>query len=139
MKQSRPGVPVPNIILKQYTPDRRLCVVHALNEYLRRTEKLRGQNKSLFVSYLKPYNNVTTTTISHWLRNVMFFSGIDTSKFKSHSVRSASASRVKLKNIPVSEIMKVAGWSSEQTFSIYYNKPIIIQEFSYANALLSGN
>lgn len=79
LNQSRPGIPVPKIILKQYTPDKRLCVVHALNEYLRRTEKLRGQNKSLFVSYLKLYNNITTSTINRWLWNVMFLSGIDTS------------------------------------------------------------
>ena len=73
---------VPYVVLKQYTPDRRLCVVNRLTEYIKRTESLRGDNTSLFISYLKPFGCVTTSTISRWLRNVMFLSGIDVTKFK---------------------------------------------------------
>lgn len=139
LKQSRPGISVPNVVLRQYTPDRRLCVVNTLTEYIKRTENLRGDNTSLFISYLKPFGSVTTSTISRWLRNVMFLSGIDITKFKTHSIRSASTSKAKLMNIPMCEILKVAGWTNEHTFAQYYNKTVTLNSTTYADAILSGN
>ena len=52
-------------------------------------------------------------------------------------MRSASTSKAKLCNIPVPEIMKVAGWSSQETFAVYYNKPIEQSGSSFADAVLS--
>ena len=114
------------VVLKQYTPDRTLCVVNTLREYIKRTENLRVDNNSLSISYLKPFGSVTTSTISRWLRNAMFLLGINVTKFKTHSIRSASTSRAKMMNIPMCEIMKVAGWTNEQTFARYYNKPVTL-------------
>ena len=137
LKQSKPGKSVPSVVLKRYTLDQKLCVVHTLTEYINRTKTLRGNNNALFISYLKPHCAVTTSTISRWIRSVMFLAGIDIRKFKSHSVRSASTSKAKLCNIPVPEIMKVAGWSSQETFAMYYNKPIEQSSSSFADAVLS--
>lgn len=137
LKQSKPGKSVPSVVLKRYTLDQKLCVVHTLTEYINRTKTLRGNNNALFISYLKPHYAVTTSTISRWIRSVMFLAGIDIRKFKSHSVRSASTSKAKLCNIPVPEIMKVAGWSSQETFAMYYNKPIEQSGSSFADAVLS--
>ena len=137
LKQSTPGKPVPNIVLRQYNQDKRLCVVDTLNEYINRTRDLRGNVTALVISYLKPHCAVSTSTISRWIRSVMYLAGINIEKFKSHSVRSASASKAKLCHIPVSEIMKVAGWSSQKTFALYYNIPLEHQSSSFADAVLS--
>lgn len=137
LKQCKPGRLVPNLVLRRYSIDNRLCVVSTLNEYIHRTSSLRGKVSDLFISYLKPYGSVTSSTISRWIRSVMSLAGIDVEKFKSHSVRSASASKAKLCHIPLSEIMKVAGWSNERTFAVHYDKPVEQSSSCYANAVLS--
>ena len=73
LKQSRPGSTNPVAELKTYPIDRRLCVIFALKEYLKRTEFLRQCKTCLFVSYVKPHNAVSRDTVSRWLRTVMFF------------------------------------------------------------------
>ena len=64
IKQSRPGYTTPLIKLKAYAVDRRICVVTVLNEYIRRTHLLRGDNSKLFITYLRPYRPVAKDTIS---------------------------------------------------------------------------
>lgn len=70
VKTSRPGKHVNEIILPAYAPDRRLCIVTVLSEYLKRTESLRGQQTRLLLSFTKPHNCVTRDTISRWIRTV---------------------------------------------------------------------
>ena len=64
LKQCKPGKLVPNLVLRQYSLDKRLCVVDTLKEYVKRTKSLRGDVSDLFISYLKPYGAVTSSTIS---------------------------------------------------------------------------
>ena len=116
LKQSKAGRNNPYVEVFAYPPDRRLCAVFVLKEYLRRTEPLRANNTNLFISYVKPYRTVTKDTISRWLRAVMFNSGIDCSKYKPHSIRSAATSKAKVNMVPVQDILKVAGWSSPLVF-----------------------
>lgn len=137
LKQSKPGRPVPYVTLKAFTPDRSLCVVHTLREYIRRTQTLRNEEQSLFVSYLKPHAAVTSSTISRWIKTVMALSGIDVSVYKAHSVRSASTSKAQCSFIPIGDILKVAGWSKESTFAKFYKKDIQQSDVSYADAVLS--
>ena len=119
-----------------YTPDRRIFVFKTLNEYIKRTEHLRKDENRLFISYIKPYSVVTTTTISRWIKTIMCSSGIDINRFKSHSTRSASTSKAKLVGIPLSQILSVAGWSSDKTFSQYYEKPMEHTSNSFDHAVL---
>ncbi len=53
---------------KDCVPDRRLCVVKYLNEYIDRTKDLRKTNR-LLVSLQKPHKEVTKSTISRWVKN----------------------------------------------------------------------
>lgn len=139
LKQSRPGNAVPCAKLKEFTPDRRICVYNALNVYLLKTSLLRDEEKSLFISYVKPHRAVTSSTISRWIRVVMNAAGIDCSKFKSHSVRSASSSCAKRNLIPLQDIMKTAGWAREQTFCMFYDKPVVDPSTStYSDAVLNS-
>lgn len=136
LKQCKPGRPVPYMKINCYTPDRRLCVFHSLQEYINRTSSLRNDENKLFISYMKPHKAVTTSTISRWIKTVMASSGIDVSVFKSHSVRSASTSKAKT-FIPIKEILSVAGWRNARTFADFYDKRIQDSEAGFAETVLS--
>lgn len=136
LKQTKPGKSNPVALLKAYPVDRRLCVMFTLKEYLKRTESIRDSATSLFLSYVKPHNSVSRDTISRWLRVVMSNAGIDCTKFKTHSIRSASASKAKLQFVPIEQILKVAGWSNTKTFGLYYDKPVKVDQNSFSDAVL---
>ena len=139
LKQSRRGRKNPILRLRKYTPDTRLCVVSTLDEYVLRIRDLRGTETRLFVSYIKPYKVVSSSTISRWLKTILYLSGIDVLKFKSHSVRGATTSKAKSCGVPIQDILKVAGWTNEKTFASFYDKPIesdtpgIFQEAVFGN------
>ena len=136
LKQCRKGRVSPTAKFLKYSPDSDICVYTTLCEYIKRTQKLRGEENRLIISYIKPYRHVTTTTVSRWIKTVMGNSGIDITKFKSHSTRSASTSKVKQSGVPISEIMKVAGWASDKTFSRFYDKPVENNESLFQTAAL---
>ena len=117
LKQSRRGRNNPILILRKYTSDARICVVTALEEYIERTKVLRGLETRLFISFIEPYKLVSSATISRWLKTVLYLSGIDVSKFKSHSIRGAAASKAKTSGLPIQDILKVAGWASARLFA----------------------
>ncbi|GFN84782.1 Brca1-associated protein-like [Plakobranchus ocellatus] len=48
--------------------------------------------------------------------------GIDTNVYKAHSTR-AAASSAAARSIDIAQVLKTAGWSREQTFAKFYNKP----------------
>ena len=50
--------------------------------------------------------------------------GIDTTRFKPHSIRSSSTSAAAIAKVPVDTILRTAGWSGHCTFAKYYKKPI---------------
>lgn len=132
LKQTRPGSSNPVAELKSYPPDRRLCVVFVLKEYLKRTKDFRNAETCLFLSYIRPYKPVSKDTISRWLRTVMHKAGIDVNKFKCHSIRSASTSKAMSSFVPIDQILKVAGWSNVNTFRKFYNKPVADNQFAAA-------
>ena len=78
---------------------------------------------------------ITRDTISRWIRVVMARSGIDVRKFGAHSIRAASTSKAKAMMVPISDIMKTAGWSQENTFAKFYHKEIQLGN-SFAEAAL---
>ena len=125
LKQSRPGFDCSVLKLKAYPPDRRLCVYTVIKEYLVRTKDIREKSENkLLLSYIRPYKSVSRDTISRWIKMVMTRSGIDTNIYGSHSVRSASTSKAKLKMVPIADIINKAGWSRQSTFAKFYDKEI---------------
>ena len=109
-----------------------MCIVDTLEHYIIRTEQLRGSEHRLFISYMKPYKVVFSSTLSRWLKNVLTLSGIDVSKYKSHSIRGVGAS--KACGLPIKAIMNVAGWSSDRTFSKLNDKPVAeLEESDFQN------
>ena len=74
----------------------------------------------LFISYVRPHKPVTTDTLARWIKSVLHSSGIDTSVFKAHSVRSASSSHAYARGVPIADILRAADWTNEKTFRKYY-------------------
>ena len=89
LKTSRRGKHLTSVEFKSYTLDRNLCRVAHISEYIKRTELLRGNQHKLFISVQKPYKEVSTDTISRWLKTTLALAGIDIAKFGAHSTRSA--------------------------------------------------
>ena len=121
--------------LRKFTLDKSLCVYRTFEEYVKKTSSLRGCEKRLFISFIKPHKPVASSALSRWIKTVLELSGIDIETFKSHSTRGASASKAKQSGVPLPEIMKTAGWSSAETFAEYYNRPVE-QESTYDAAVL---
>ena len=131
IKTSRPGNSGPCIKFSCFTPDEEICPIKSLSAYLQRTEKVRHDNTQLLLSYMKPFKPVSRDTISRWMKMVLRYAGINTSMFKPHSTRAASCSKANAKSIPVESIMKAAGWSSENTFRRFYDKPVIEDDLTH--------
>lgn len=137
-KTSRPGAPHTRIETARYPPDPTICPYSCLREYIHRTQKLRGTETMLFISYVKPYKPVSRDTISRWTKATLKTCGIDTTMFSAHSTREATASKACAKAVPIHEIMAKADWRSAQTFYRHYFKPVI-EEVSVASVLLNSN
>jgi len=136
VKQNRPGYKEPTVNIKAYPPDRRICVYTVYKEYMLRTKLFRGTHGKLLLSYVKPHEPVSRDSVSRWIKIVMARAGIDTSIYKSHSVRSASTSKAKSNSVPISNILKKAGWSNTKTFPKFDDRKI--EKDSYSASVLKN-
>jgi hypothetical protein len=105
--------------------------------YLEKTKTLRGNITQLFITTKKPYKAVTRDTICRWTRTVLIKSGIDVNIFKPHSTRAASTTAANVRNVPMSTILKTAGWKKDCMFRKFYKKPIVMDK-SYSENLLNA-
>lgn len=124
LKHSRAGNHLKPIELTHFPPNKSVCVIEVLKEYLSRTREHRVQNKTsqLLLSFHSPFKPVSKDTIARWIKAVLELSGIDTSVYTAHSTRAASTSAASRTGLPICDIMKAAGWSREDTFAKYYKK-----------------
>ena len=112
-----------------------------LKTYEKRTKSFRQVCKDnpdpLFLSYYRSHRPIASATVSRCLKYVLKAVGIDVSVYKGHSTRSAAASAAKLKGVFASDILKVADWSRETTFTRFYYRPL--DNVGVGNNLLSQN
>ena len=97
-----------------------LCPVHTLQIYEQHTENLRIKDSNenrLFISFQKPHKPVCSSSIARWMKTVLAYAGIDTDHFKAHSTRAAAASAAKSAGVSLRDIMSMADWSRESTFT----------------------
>ena len=64
---------------------------------------------------------------------------MDTSTFKAHSVRGASASAAVSGGLHITDVLKTADWSRESTFKQFYYRPVATAEKEFANTVLSAS
>ena len=58
--------------------------------------------------------------------------GLDTKAFKPHSTRAAATSNAKAACVPIHDILRHAGWSSQGILTFFYNKPEEPSNFALA-------
>ena len=113
-------------------PDSVLCPVSCLGFYVYKTDVLRYRENSsfLFISPSKPFNHVTPSTISRWIKTVLRLARIDP-KFIAHSTRGAASSKAAKGGISIDSILKAGSWTHESTFARFYRReihPPVIEE-----------
>lgn len=138
VKQSGPGRKQPELVIPNFQAEPQFCVYSHLKEYLNRTTHFRGEEKHLFLSFIKPHKWVSKDTIARWVKTVMQDAGVDPGLFKPHSTRGASTSKAYCCNVPLASIMKAGSWRSDCTFQKFYNKPIDVSQ-DFANAILADS
>ena len=128
LKTSKPGKHFGCLQFKMYPLDKQSCVKFCIDEYLRRRELLRTDSDPLWLDITKPHKPVSKDTISRWIKNVLTDAGIDTTRYHAHSTRAERTSAANATSLSIDSIMDAAGWSSENTFRKFYDKPIRSEE-----------
>ena len=118
--------------------DLKMCRVHCLSEYIRRTETLRIGHSKLFIITTEPFSPCKKPTICTWVKTVMSQAGIDLGNYASHSFRLASSSKAFWVGININTIMKKAGWSSKNVFINHYLKKVKGHTLTVLNQEESG-
>ena len=126
LKQTRPDFHLHELEFPAYSPDKNLCPVFTVREYLSRTKTkpLRGKVTNLFISFVRPYKPVSKSTVSRWVKTTLGLAGVDLTRFKPHSIRAASISAASRISVPLGTILRTAGWSNQCTFAQYYQKEV---------------
>ena len=136
LKQTRPGYHLHELEFPAYSPDKKLCPVFTVREYLSRTKPLRGKVTNLFISFVRPYKPVSKSKVSSWVKTTLGLAGVDLTRFKPHSIRAASTSAASRISVPLGTILRTAGWSNQCTFAQYYQKEVHKQG-DYATRILN--
>ena len=119
MKQNRPGHLVNSLYVPKYC-EQELCTYRTLEYYLERTLPVRAvEHIALLLSYMKPFAPVGSSTVGRSIKNLLEQSGVDTSVFKAHRTRAASASKAN-QTVGINAVLKHIGWSTESTFRKFY-------------------
>ena len=97
-------------LLRSWSPAKSLSLKKlSLNLATSRPTKS-GSKNPLFLSYIKPHGPVTSTTLARWVKSALAQAGIDTTKFKAHSSRSASSLAAYEAGVALPDIMEAADW-----------------------------
>lgn len=101
------------------------CAVCTLLAYYSRTRAWRlkvGDDDHLFVSCDTAFKPVSSQRIAKWLKSVLHDAGVDTTIFKAHSIRSASATLQRQQGASADEIMAKGHWRSRTVFARFYDR-----------------
>ena len=129
-KSWRKGKAPPRLYFHEYPKDQELCVVSALNMYLKRTRtwKINGDEFQLLLSYMKPHVEVHSLTASTWIKGILKETGVDVDGFKGHSTSLVSTSKACLSGISGDDIFSRGSWSNEFTWQKLYHKKELSKE-----------
>lgn len=126
IKTSGPGRDQPILILPYFNDKRSICPATTLQDYLQLTKNLRPVgSKNLLLTWKRPHRSASAQSISRWIKQVLYDSGVDVSVFSAHSTRHASTTAASSAGISLEIIRKTAGWTkTSETFANFYQRPI---------------
>ncbi|KAG0821822.1 hypothetical protein G6F16_011833 [Rhizopus arrhizus] len=121
---------VKSVTLGEYKEEQ-LCPVKTLVNFLHRTANTREDlpvDHTLFLTYLEKEeirsSSVRPTTVANWIKAAMQATGIDTSNFQAHSIRSAASTKAVELGYTIQDVKKHANWRLQSnTFEDFYYKP----------------
>ncbi|KAG1370329.1 hypothetical protein G6F60_012226 [Rhizopus arrhizus] len=121
---------VKSVTLGEYKEEQ-LCSVKTLVNFLDRTATTRDDlpvDHTLFLTYLEKEeirsSSVRPTTVANWIKAAMQATGIDTSNFQAHSIRSAASTKAVELGYTIQDVKKHANWRLQSnTFEDFYYKP----------------
>lgn len=121
-KQQRAGPLRPvRIHALEVGPDHNICPARTCVAYLDRTNNLRPEREQqLMIRSTKPYTGIKAMTATRWILYSMGKGGVDTTKFKAHSICGASASGKVGAGMAVGELLAGGRWSCESTIRKFY-------------------
>ena len=136
LKTSGPKNHIGEIKFHSYPNDLTICPMNCLRQYPEATKQYRGNITSLFITLNKPFKVQSKDTLVRWVKQLLKDAGINMNIFSPHSTCSASNSKAKT-SVPLKTILETRGWTSNRTFSRFYNKPIL-QEEQYCFSILNS-
>lgn len=143
IKTSAAGRPQPHLEIPFFNNNRQICPAHTLISYLEKTKLLRqsANTERLILTTKKPNHNATTSTISRWIKQTLYESGVDTNIYSAHSVRHAATSAADRRGVPIDIIRKTAGWTGNSlVFGKFYNRPIgTNNDYVFSHAIIDHN
>ena len=143
LKHSKQGKSNPPISFHAFSQDRSLCPVECIDKYLSLTQQWRGnltreQKDSFWLSFAPPHKPVSKSTITRWIMSLLGKAGIDTKTFKSHSLRSASSSKVSKAGLTTTDILKRGNWKGISVWEKHYHNDIVTPSERYSTTLLNS-
>ncbi len=111
--------------ISRFDECKRICPVQALQGFVNAAKKIRKDDSFLFISSLG--FRATKDTLRRWVEHLLLECGISAS---AGSCRSASTSSALTRKWPLDQILKSAGWSSENTFRKHYDRKVVSVEDS---------
>ena len=142
LKHSKQGKANQPILFHGFPKDISLCPVSCIDAYLNITkpwrEKLTSDQKDLFwLSFAPPHKPVSKSTITRWILSLLGRAGIDTNTFKSHSLRSASSSKVSKAGLTTKDVLERGNWKGTSVWEKHYHKNIATSSERYTTCLLN--
>ena len=113
----------PKTVQHSQPEDAEVCSVTAHQLYLSRTTEWTvtiTSPKLVFLTSKKPFRRAHPGTVDHWMKESLRKVGIVTDQFIEHSTWSTCSSRARANGVPITEILKVANWSSRSTFERFH-------------------
>lgn len=126
-KSVRVGKNLKSSFHASFPQDKLLCPCECVKVYESLTSTFRpvhpARPNKLFLAITSPHKPVKSATLAHWIENLLVKSGIDSNIFTAHSTRGAASSTTARAGMSVSDILRVADWTSDNTFQRFYYKP----------------
>ncbi|KAK6011055.1 reverse transcriptase [Ostertagia ostertagi] len=114
--------PPQSAVYEAYLANSLLCPVKTLEQYLAATEKLRGGEQTLLLSYASPHRPISSATVARWIKMVLVEADVGDG-FAAHSTRSASTSKAYKQGLSLETIMRAAAWApGSSTFQDFYRR-----------------
>ncbi|XP_065918235.1 uncharacterized protein [Dysidea avara] len=125
LTKTRSSGPPRSVVYSALPNDPDICPVVNLRQYIERTTShvTTMAPKPVFITSKRPFRRARPATLGHWIKDTLKTAGVDTERYTAHSTRSASTSQARRKGVLVSDILKVANWSTRSTFERFYHKP----------------